>query len=213
MEMIDSYRRLTVGQYEEIQAVDKRTDLEDLDKQVKILSVLSGRPEGDILRLPIPEYREAVRRSRFLEVSALDKAGLRPAIAKSYRLGDLVLIPVTDFRKVTTAQYVDFQTFAPVVDDQPAALLSVLMVPKGKGYNEGYDIGDVQRAIREHLTLADAAAVIAFFLLSSRTSIEASLNSLERLARKTKDRTMQDRLTKIRTLFPGSGAGSPASTQ
>lgn len=213
MEMIDSYRRLTVGQYEEIQALCKRKDLEDLDIQVKLLAILSGRPEGDILRLPIPEYREAVRRSRFLEVSALEKAGLRPAVAKSYRLGDMTLVPVTDFRKVTTAQYVDFQTFAPVVDDQPAALLSVLMVPKGKAYNEGYDIGEVQRIIRTSLTLADAAAVIAFFLLSSKTSIEASLNSLERLARKEKDRTMEDRLTKIRRLFPQSGDGSPASTR
>lgn len=209
--MITRYEDLPLGEYMKIDAI-LRGEGDELEKQVRVIALLSGNTEDEVLALPLDEYASRAAKAAFL-AKPYQQSGEVKRTAKEFVIGGMTLIPTTDFTKITTAQYVDFQTFAPVVDDQPAALLSVLMVPKGKGYNEGYDIGEVQRAIREHLTLADAAAVIAFFLLSSRTSIEASLNSLERLARKTKDRTMQDRLTKIRTLFPGSGAGSPASTQ
>ena len=42
MDIIDNYNRLTLGKYMEIQAVSNDESLEDIDKQVQILSILTG---------------------------------------------------------------------------------------------------------------------------------------------------------------------------
>lgn len=209
--MIDSYSRLPVGKYEEIHRIAEENTADELDRQARILAVLSGLTVKEIYALPITEYKEMVRASRFLEVRALtDEGNLRYRVAKSYRIGDFTLVPVLDFRKLTTAQYVDFQTFAPQVDTYTAALLSVLLVPKGKPYNEGYDIEAVQAAIREGLSVADAAAVIAFFFISSRRLIEDTLNFSAAEARRMGDKTTAEKITKVRGLLSRiSGVGSP----
>ena len=42
MDIIDSYNKLTLGKYMEIQEVSRNESLEDIDKQVQILSILAG---------------------------------------------------------------------------------------------------------------------------------------------------------------------------
>ena len=111
--MIESYSALPVGKYEEIIRISRDTALEEVDRQARILAVLTGLSADDILHLPIQDYKGLVRRSRFLESEALgDPGNIRTAIARTYKLRDFTLVPVTDFRKLTVAQYVDFQTFA-----------------------------------------------------------------------------------------------------
>ena len=59
-------------------------------------------------------------------------------VAKKYILGTFELIPCRDFRKVETGQYIDFQTYAPDLDNRLVEFLSVILVPKGHRYNDGY---------------------------------------------------------------------------
>ena len=58
MDIIDSYNKLTLAQYQEIQAVQKDESLEDIDKHTRILSILTGMPEDELMHLPITEYTE-----------------------------------------------------------------------------------------------------------------------------------------------------------
>ena len=104
MDIIDNYDRLTLGQYMEIQAVSANESLEDIDRQVQIISILTGVAEDEILHLPIPEYKELVARSAFLNPENIT---YHP-VAKKYILGGWELIPVRDFRKLETCQYIDF---------------------------------------------------------------------------------------------------------
>ena len=66
MDIIDNYNRLTLGMYQEIQEISRNESLEDIDKQVQILSVLTGVAEDEILHLPIHEYKELVVKAGFL---------------------------------------------------------------------------------------------------------------------------------------------------
>ena len=43
-------------------------------------------------------------------------------------------------------------------------VLSCFLVPKGKKYNEDYDIVEVHKAIREHLSIPHCLALSGFFL-------------------------------------------------
>ena len=208
MEIIDSYNKLTLGKYMEIQEVSRNESLEDIDKQVQILSILTGVAEEEILHLPLPEYKELVVKSGFLDPENIN---YHP-VAKKYILGKFELIPCRDFRKIETCQYIDFQTYAPELDKYLVEFLSVILVPKGNRYNEGYDILEVQKAIREEMSVSDGVSLAGFFLTWCRKSIRDSLNFSRQEAMGIKDKTKREEiLQKIQEqekLLAKSGVGS-----
>ena len=108
-------------------------------------------------------------------------------MAKSYRLGDLVLVPTQDLTKITAAQYIDFQTLSQEGEEKTVELCSVFLIPKGHKYADGYDIADVQDAIRRHLSVQDVVTLAAFFLRKYAESIVSSLTFCKREIRRTKD--------------------------
>ena len=208
MDIIDSYNKLTLGKYMEIQEVSRNESLEDIDKQVQILSILTGVAEEEILHLPIQDYKELVVKSGFLDPENIN---YHP-VAKKYILGKFELIPCRDFRKIETCQYIDFQTYAPDLDKYLVEFLSVILVPKGHRYNEGYDILEVQKAIREEMSVSDGVSLAGFFLTWCRKSIKDSLNYSRQEAMRIKDKTKREEiLGKIREqerLLETSGDGS-----
>ena len=208
MDIIDNYNKLTLGKYIEIQEISRNESLEDIDKQVQILSILTGEAEEEILHLPIVEYKELVARSGFLNPETIN---VHP-VAKRYLVGGFELIPVRDFRKIETCQYIDFQTYAPDMDKYLVEFLSVILVPKGHRYNEGYDILEVQRAIREEMSVADGISIAGFFLTWCRKSIKDSLNYSRRMAMGIKDKSKREeilhRIEEQEKLLETSGDGS-----
>ena len=209
MDIIDNYNKLTLGQYMEIQAISKDETLEEIDRQAQILSVLTGVSEDEILHLPIMEYKELVARSAFLNPENIT---YHP-VAKKYIVGGFDLIPCRDFRRLETCQYIDFQTYAPDLDKYLVEFLSVILVPKGHRYNEGYDILDVQKAIREEMSVSDGVSVAAFFLTWCKKSIADSLNFSKREARGIKDRKKREeileRIHQEEMRLEKNGDGSP----
>ena len=178
MHIINSFDRLPVGKYVQILGID-RSDREPIDKEVAIISVLTGMTETEVLNLPLPEFKALSAVSHFLRRTYDGDTTLR----KSYQLGGLELIPTRDVSKMTAAQYIDFQTTGED-DVNLVATLSAMLVPKGCTYGEGYDFADVQRAIAEEMTVADALTVYAFFLVSSGKLIPDSLRYSRRFLRR-----------------------------
>lgn len=204
MDIIDNYNRLSLGKYLDILAIDK-SEMEDLDKQVAILSILSDLPEEEILHLPITEYKEMVQRASFLQ--GLDDNN-KHLVAKKYKIDSWELIPCTDFRKMETCQFVDFRTFAPAYDSKMAELLSTLLVPKGHRYNEGYDIIELQNALRQSMSVTEAVSLCAFFLTWSRDWIASSQNFCERELKRRGTPEMKETLKRAEMLLTGNGDGS-----
>lgn len=206
--MVDNYDDLMLGKYMEIQAISKQEGLEEIDRQVQILAILSGKYEEEILHMPIGEYKEMVEKASFLSAPELN---YHP-ISKKYYLGGMELHPVRDFRKLEAGQYVDFQTYAPDLEKYLVEFLSVILVPKGHRYNEGYDILEVQKAIREDMSVSDGISLVGFFFIWCRRSIQDSLNSCREEAERIKDKTRREKmLQKIREqekLLETSGVGS-----
>ena len=205
--MIDNYKSLPLGKYLDICQVCKDESLEEIERQVKILSILSDMTEEEMLHLPIPKYKEMVVASRFLE--DVDKN--RHKAARLYIVGNWKLLPTMDYRKMETAQYVDFQTFAPMVETHMAELLSCLLVPVGCRYNEGYDILEVQQALKDKLSVTDALSLSAFFLTKFKNLIKDSLNSckqeIQRMTDKQKRMEMEEKVKQLMSLLEGNGVG------
>ena len=205
--MIDNYKKLPLGKYLEICQVCKDDSLEELERQVKVLSILADMSEDEILHLPIPKYKEMVAASRFLE--DVDKN--RHKAARLYIVGDWQLVPTMDYRKLETAQYVDFQTFAPMAETHMAELLSCLLVPVGCRYNEGYDILQVQQALKDNLSVTDALSLSAFFFSRYKVLIKDTLNYCRQEMRIIKDKSkrmqMEERIKSLEMILETSGVG------
>lgn len=210
MTIIDNYADLPVGKYLDILAANER-DADDLDRQVATIAILADATEDDILALPLDEYATLAQKAAFL----LDVDKGSHAVAKSYRLGGLDLIPVADAAKVTAGQFIDFQQLTKDggMERNLPAVLSCLLVPKGKTYGTGYDIADVQDAIRRHLSVTDALSLLAFFFASSEALLRRSLTYSEKEAKRVKDpekkAAIEARIKAAREMLsPTAGAGS-----
>ena len=192
MKMIDNYRNLPIGKYLEIVALSQDQSVDALTQQVKTIAILTGMTDEQVLALPIMEYKELAGKTIFLEKEYDGKL----MVAKSYRVGGFELIPVKDFTKIITAQYVDFQTFSKEGEKYLVETLSTLLVPKGKKYNEGYDMTDVHKAIRENLSVADVLSLYAFFLtLLVKLIKDFRTFSIEEI-KKIADKDLRERLMK-----------------
>lgn len=182
--IIDNMHELPIGKYLRILEIGKGEG-EDIDKSTAVLAVLTGWSANDIECLTLDEYSALVSGCGWLyeEVQPV-------AVQKEYRCGDFLLRP-TLAKDLTTAQYIDFQTFAQDADRYIVELLSVLLVPVGKRYGEGYNIERVQEWIRRTLPTDSALSLVAFFLLNAEKSMSDTLRSLADTIKQAPARTME----------------------
>ena len=208
MKIIDNYRKLPIGKYNEIVKLCE-TEMDEVDRKVSIVAILTGLTEDEVLALPITDFTECCAKAKFIDLPCPET--LIPSVSKSYPVGGFNLVPVTDMRKVTTAQYIDFITFSKDKEHNIVEMLSCFLVPKGMDYNEGYDILDVHNAIKEEMSVAEVLALLAFFFGSWTRSIHSTLSYSERMARRVKDKEkrkmMMERIAELRSTI--SGGGSP----
>ena len=208
--MITSYDTLPLGIYLDICAISRDEAREDVDRQVAIIALLSGESERAILNLPIPQYQQRAAAAEFLRAEP-EKLG-RP-LAK-YALGPWSLLPTLDPEKLTTAQYIDFQTFAEDRDHKAVEMLSCFLVPRGCDYNDGYDVLDVHRAIRDEMSVATVLSLLAFFFKSWLVSTRDTLIYSKREARRIQDpETRKKALAEIQARLDSltDGDGWPTS--
>ena len=208
MNIIDNYRKLPIGKYNEIVKLCE-TEMDEVDRKVSIVAILTGLTEDEVLALPITDFTECCAKAKFIDLPCPET--LIPSVSKSYPVGGFNLVPVTDMRKVTTAQYIDFLSFSKDKEHNIVEMLSCFLVPKGMDYNEGYDILDVHNAIKEEMSVAEVLAVLAFFFGSWTRSLHSTLSYSERMARRVKDKEkrqmMMERIAELRSTI--SGVGSP----
>jgi len=197
--MITNYRDLTVAAFLEIDTII-RSDADEIDKQVAIVALLNGTTEETILALPLAEYTHLAGQTAFLTQPCAPEE----PDGKPLTLDGLTLVPVTDFTKVNTAQYVDFQSYSRDFPATLAEILSIFLVPEGHAYGEGYDVARVQDAVRA-MPWPAALGWSAFFFDSYLQSIAATLSSLDSDPR-TREKAAELRAT-LETLSRSAGIG------
>lgn len=184
--MIDNYNDLTIGKYQEIQAVLNGNVVDEYATNIQLVSILSDMTEDEVGNLGLTDYKKLNEKLVFLTEMPVQKM-----VADKYKIGGFELETMLAVDNMTVSQYVDYQTFIKDPDKYLVELLSIFLIPKGKKYNEGYDIIEVQKAIRDNLSIVDATALSAFFLLWYQSLTKATLTflikKLKRMKRKMKN--------------------------
>ena len=157
MKIKDKWSDITIGEYERIVETIKSTD-DEIERLTGVISVLSGVDEDEIADMPIAEIARIGKKLDFLNSFDFNKN----ATYKSLVIDGETLVLST--KNMTVAQYVDFQATWSAETKDLARIISICYVPKGKKYNQDYDIEELIKKIRKNVSI-DKANSIGFFLL------------------------------------------------
>ena len=152
--MKEAKEHITLEQFAKIKEVfDSKADTED--KIISVASIVTGKSVEEILTMPLDEAAPLFARVQNLRTPKKAKA------KSKYKIGEWRL-RLTDRKKMIVAQWIDFQSYARDMDKNMVEVLSVVLVPEGKSYNEGYDMEALQRDLRQ-MDVEDALGVCFFF--------------------------------------------------
>ena len=194
-----SWEEISVNVFEEL--TNRINDVEEtgneqidtLNKQIAILSVLCDVDEDTIASLHTTEFSRLVRATDFLnetpKKNLVDKVTLN---GKEYE----IFLSVGD---MSMSQFIDFQRLFPERDKNFSRLLSIFILPKGKEYCDGYRIEEVIKDIGEYLPITDANNIMFFFAIAYQSLTKVTLTCLTKQMKKLmKKEKNKDRVVKLK---------------
>ena len=153
---------ITIEKHKQIQKILKENNVEDMQEiQAEWLAIYADTDLDTIMNYPLTKYHKLVEKFYADYYSDFSKA--EPAIKDKYTAGDMVLVPMLDFTQITVAQMMDFSVLSTDPIENIEKLLAIFLIPKGKKYNDGYDLLEVQKAILG-MDFNEVSPLLAFFL-------------------------------------------------
>ena len=157
---------ITIEKHKQIQRLltDGNTEvkMEDMQAvQAELLAIYADTDVDTIMSYPLTKYHKLLE--KFYADYFTDFSKAEPAIKDKYTAGDMVLVPMLDFTQITVAQMMDFSVLSTDPVENIEKLLAIFLIPKGKKYNDGYDLLEVQKAILK-MSFNELSPLLAFFL-------------------------------------------------
>ena len=186
------WENITIEKYYNIKDIlDDETD-DDITKNVKLVAVITGKDEDEVWNMDMAEAGEYISQLQFLNKFELPK---NPNM--KIKLPNYDLVVIKDLSKINVAQYVDFQNFVKLpLREGMEKILSIFLIPEGCKYNDGYDIIDVQKEIRENISFRVAEGLLSFFIEKYGELLIHSLVYCRHQVKKTKDPEMMEKFKK-----------------
>ena len=153
---------ITIEKHKQIQRLLKENNVEDMQAvQAELLAIYADTDTDVIMSYPLTKYHKLLE--KFYADYFTDFSKAEPKIKDKYTAGDMVLVPMLDFTQITVAQMMDFSVLSTDPVENIEKLLAVFLIPKGKKYNDGYDLLEVQKAILK-MSFNELSPLLAFFL-------------------------------------------------
>lgn len=173
---------ITISKYYDIKDILDDEETDDITKNVKMVSVILDMDEDEVWDMDLTTVGQYIDKLKFLNKFDIPKNPNMNISLPGYKLQVM-----KDVTKITIAQYVDYQNFISLpFRESIDKILSVFLIPDGCKYNDGYDILDLQKTIRENLSFRVAEGLFGFFLRRYGESLIHSLKLLRREARMMK---------------------------
>lgn len=167
--------KIPIGKWQEIVRV-----IEEEDAVFKVISIVYDIPYENVLQMTLEEVQLYARGVSFVWQGKPKRRMAR----MRYNLNGHRYRTCLDFTELTTAQYIDFQQMAPDSAENPADFLSVLLVPEGHKYNDGYNVAQVRNDIRDFMTVEEALGLADFFMFWFQMSIRRLLGRFSRMRKR-----------------------------
>ena len=181
-----TWKDITIEKNDMIMGLQEK-NLGEIDLIASTIAVLDGVTVKEVEELPYAVLLLKARGLRFLQQSPIASI-----VKPKYKINGKTYIPTLNPAELTTAQYIDFQVRATEAPDDLAGLLSVILIPEGHKYNEGYSSDEVREEIYKNFPIEDAMGLSAFFFALWK-------KSTRRLLRETKKQYRELKRMKNRT--------------
>ena len=157
---------ITIEKHKQIQRLltdgNIEVKMEDMQAvQAELLAIYADTDTDVIMSYPLTKYHKLLE--KFYADYFTDFSKAEPKIKDKYTAGDMVLVPMLDFTQITVAQMMDFSVLSTDPVENIEKLLAIFLIPKGKKYNDGYDLLEVQKAILK-MSFNELSPLLAFFL-------------------------------------------------
>lgn len=165
-----NWDNLTLRKFVEIRMVTNHPFYTEDDRVLRIAAIVNDIAYEDLLNLPIARATEYVGTASFLYDKPVPKKH-----RNSYTLNGRKYSLLKSPSEMTTAQYIDYQTvIVEEFESHLIDLMSIILVPEGHNYNDGYDLEQVRSDI-ETLSVTEALGISDFFLKQYRRLLKRIL--------------------------------------
>lgn len=192
--MVDSYDKMTIDMFYKIKDIMSEGEW-GIDTQVRLVAILNNMEENDVLDLPLDRYSELVEGLAFLY--EMPKAKKRRRVSSIMLDGERYNL-FADVSKMSTGQYIDYQTY---LENNLGFeyVLSTLLIPEGKRYGD-YEVRAVIDAIREFMDIQTAYDVCFFFRKRLLSSIRDFLICLDLMGNRRMPMEQREKMREMRRM-------------
>ena len=176
--IIKDWKDVTLGIWQRMNEISQRED--EIQRIIGFVALFNDMKEDDVLAMPLDEFKERMKELAWMNVP--------PEIEQpkqEYTINGKQYVLTMDFHKLTTAQYIDFQSYTKSEDY--SQMLSVFLIPKGKKYGEGYDVFETQQDLKQ-MPVGEVLGLMGFFIILYRSWSAALLKYSSRILRKAAKR-------------------------
>lgn len=201
MKEIDKYNWNSISgdKYWGIVDILNNPDASDMQKQAELIALIEDVDIDTILNMNMNDVAAKINKLVFLNKFELDKH-YNP---RKIKVGDIEYNVYPDLTNLNVAQFMDYQTFiTKPFRESYDKILSIFIIPAGHNYNEGYDILDVQKMIRENMSWMNIQSLLNFILVKYVKSYMRIQAYLTKQIRKEKNHQKRDTLMrKLETMI------------
>lgn len=194
MKIAQNWSEVSLKQYIEIAEISA-VDMDELDKQVKILSILSNTPEDVICQMPLPQLKQAIRECQFIYTKPKQEP-----IKQFITIGLNRFEVNTNLKKINGGEYIDLTGFikdkSDVTKNLPQIIAIFLHPVNWFGFrkkicyvNSSQTLDSRNRTakiIEDKMMMDDVMMLSGFFLSNWNTLIKSTLSYSELQMKKTK---------------------------
>lgn len=181
------WSNIDVKTFKEIQDYLSTTQDGNIEQSVHLLSLIEGKDEDTYFNMPINKLTEEFGKLKFMESTPQ-----AAQVKNSYKINGTEYVLTTNLQEMTVAQYIDYQVYIKNPQQYMQEMLTVFLIPKGKKYNEDYDVAEAAKDMG-NLPIEDAYGISFFLtvLLHSLTKVTTSsaLRKMLKELKKVKDET------------------------
>ena len=165
--MYDTWHDISLSQYTQIYNIITDETLSEEDKIVLITTELFN---VDILNTEFSLVADKLK----IVTNLLGQEIPIGIVPEQYVINDTEYVLTKDLSKITTAQFMDYMNY--MNGDMKNVntyhdFLSIFLIPKGKTYNNGYDIVKLKKDILS-LSIVDVLGIADFFLTSYKNLLK-----------------------------------------
>jgi len=192
--ILKDWNDVTLGIWMRMNEITQREN--EIERLVGYVALANELTEEEVLALPLDKFKEYMKGLAWMNTP--------PEIEqpkKEYVINGHTYVLTMNFHQLTTAQYIDFQSYSKSEDY--SEMLSVFLIPKGHKYGDDYDVFEVQQDMKQ-MPVQEVLGLMGFFIVLYRSWSAAlwkySSRMLKKAAKREKSEELMETVKKMEEL-------------